>query len=102
MLGELRETPFEPLKQKQEEGMHSDTTLEKQVTTLNQSFINFFKGSSFGVGAIPSRTSNFTMCQICKANDHIATTCLNIGDLKPKCVKCGLTHKTKNCGIKCG
>ncbi len=39
---------------------------------------------------------------MCKTNDHIVTTCSCIGDLKPKCVKCGLTHKTKNYGIKCG
>ncbi len=25
-----------------------------------------------------------------------------IGDLKLKCSKCGLPHKTKNCEIKCG
>jgi hypothetical protein len=38
--------------------MHNDTTLDKQVTTLNESFVNFFKGLSFGVGAIPSRTNS--------------------------------------------
>jgi len=42
------------------------------------------------------------MCQICKANDHIATICPRIGDLKPKCVKCDLPHKMDNCGVKCG
>jgi len=26
----------------------------------------------------------------------------HIGNLKPKCVKCGLPHKMKNCGVKCG
>jgi hypothetical protein len=50
VLGELCETPFEPLKEKQEEHMTIDTTLDKQVTTLNESFINFFKGTSSGVG----------------------------------------------------
>jgi hypothetical protein len=42
------------------------------------------------------------MCQICKASDHIATTCPHIRDLKPKCVKCGLPHKMDDCGVKCG
>ncbi len=28
--------------------------------------------------------------------------CPHIGNLKPKCVKCGLPHKTKNYGVKCG
>ncbi len=42
------------------------------------------------------------MCQICKASDHIATTCPRIRNLKLKCVKCGLPYKMENCGIKCG
>ncbi len=42
------------------------------------------------------------MCQICKSNDHIATMCQHVGNLKPKCVKCGLPHKIENCGVKCG
>ncbi len=42
------------------------------------------------------------MCQICKSHDHIATTSPHIGDLKLKCAKCGLPHKTKLCGIRCG
>jgi hypothetical protein len=42
------------------------------------------------------------MCQICKSHDHIATTCPHIGDLKPKCAKCGLLHDTKLCGVRCG
>ncbi len=53
VFGELGETSFEPLKEEQEEGMHNDTLLEKQVSTLNESFINFLKGTSFVVGAIP-------------------------------------------------
>jgi hypothetical protein len=28
--------------------------------------------------------------------------CLHVGNLKPKFVKCGLPHKTENCGVKCG
>jgi hypothetical protein len=102
MLGELGETPFEPLKEEHEEGMHNDTMLEKQVNAFNESFINFFKGSSFVDGVSPLRTINSTMCQIYKANDHIITTCPCIGDLKPKCVECGLPQKMENCGMKCG
>jgi hypothetical protein len=84
------------------EGMHNDTLLEKQVFALNESFINFFKGASSVVGAIPLGANSSTMCQICRANDHIAITCMCMGNMKPKCVKCGLPHKTKNCGVKCG
>ncbi len=44
VLGELTETPYESLKEEQEEGV-SETMMEKQVTALNNTLINFFKGS---------------------------------------------------------
>jgi hypothetical protein len=90
VLGDLGETPFELFKEEQEEGMHDDTLLEKQVFTLNESFINFFKGTSFVDGTIPIGVSSSTMCQICKASDQITITCLRIRDLKPKCDRCSL------------
>ncbi len=102
MLRELGDIPFEPLKEKEEERVHIDMMLEKRVNVLSESFIKFLKGSLFIVGASPSKVDNSTMCQICKASDHIATTCLRIGDLKLKCVKCGLPYKMENCGVKCG
>ncbi len=71
VLGELRKMPVEPLKEEHEEGMNNDTSLEIQVTTLNESFINFFKGFLFGVRAIALVTNGFTMCQICKSTYHI-------------------------------
>jgi len=42
VLGELGETPFEPLKEEQEEGIE-ETMMEKQVTALNNTLVNFFK-----------------------------------------------------------
>lgn len=103
ILGELGETPFELLKEEQEEGMHDDTLLEKQVFALNESFINFFKGISFVDGTISSRVSSSTVCQIYKVNDQITITCLRIRDLKPKCARCDLsTHKIENRRVKCG
>ncbi len=42
VLGEWGETPFEPLKEEQEEGIE-ETMMEKQVTTLNNTLVNFFK-----------------------------------------------------------
>jgi hypothetical protein len=94
VLGELGETPFELFKEEQKEGMHDDTLLEKQVFALNESFINFFKGTSFVDGTIPLGVNSSTMCQICKASDQITIICLHIRDLKPKCARCGLsTHK---------
>jgi hypothetical protein len=43
MFGELGETPYELLKEEQEEGV-LETMMEKHVTTLNNTHINFFKG----------------------------------------------------------
>jgi hypothetical protein len=44
VLGELGETPFEPLKEEQEEGV-AKTLMEHQVAALNNTLINFFRGS---------------------------------------------------------
>jgi hypothetical protein len=83
--------------------MHDDTLLEKQVFALNESFINFFKGTFSIDGTIPSRVNSSTMCQICRTNDQITIICPHIGDLKPKCARCGLsTHKMENHGVNCG
>jgi len=43
VLGELGETPFEPLKEEQEERV-AEASMEHQVATLNNTLINFFKG----------------------------------------------------------
>jgi predicted component of viral defense system (DUF524 family) len=72
VLGELRETPYELLKKEQEEGA-SEIMMEKQVTALNNTFINFFKGTIHN----PKTSSSSTMfggCQIYKGGDHLATT----------------------------
>jgi predicted aspartyl protease len=99
VLGELGETPFEPLKEEQEEGV-VETMMEKQVTALNNTLINFLKGNVLN----PITSSSSTMfggCQICKGGDHIATACPRLNEPRPKCAKCGMAHRTKNCGIKC-
>ncbi len=31
----------------------------------------------------------------------MATTCPKLNEPWPKCAKCGMFHKTKNCGVKC-
>jgi predicted aspartyl protease len=98
VLAELGETPFEPLKEEREEGV-AETSMEHQVANLNNTLINFFKG---GVpNSIPSSSILFNECQICKGRDHIATTCPRLNEPRPKCAKCGIPHRTKNCGVKC-
>jgi hypothetical protein len=73
VLDELGHMPFEPLKEEHEQCMNNDLALENQVTTWNESFINFFKGYLFGVGAIALVANSFTMCQICKSTYYITT-----------------------------
>jgi hypothetical protein len=98
MLGELGETPFEPLKEEQEERA-AETSMEHQVATLNDTLINFFKG---GVSnSDPSSSIQFKECQVCKGKDHTATSCPRLSEPRPKCAKCGMLHRTENCGIKC-
>jgi len=99
VLGELGETPYEPLKEEQEEGV-AETMMEKQVNALNNTLINFLKGNV----PRPVTTSSSSMsarCQICKGRDHIATACPRLNEPRPKCAKCGMPHRTENCGVKC-
>jgi predicted component of viral defense system (DUF524 family) len=60
VLGELGETPFEALREEQEEGIE-ETIMEKQVTALNNTLVNFFKRS------VPNSTlsSSSTMSSGC-------------------------------------
>jgi hypothetical protein len=44
-------------------------------------------------------SNSFNGCQICRVKDHLAINCPKYA--KPKCLKCGELHKTKNCGLKC-
>jgi hypothetical protein len=99
VLGEIGETPFEPLKEEQEEGVE-ETLMEKQVTALNNTLVNFFKRNVPNSVASSSSTMS-SGCQICKGGDHIATTFSRLNEPRPKCAKCGMSHRTENCGVKC-
>jgi hypothetical protein len=99
VLGELGEIPYEPLKEEQKEES-SQTIMEKQVTTLNDTLINFFKGAVLNPEASSSSTV-FGGCQICKGRDHMATNYPRLNEAQPKCAKCKMPHRTENCGMKC-
>jgi hypothetical protein len=81
VLGELGEIPYEPLKEEQEEET-SETMMEKQVIALNNTLINFFKGTMHNLEASSSSTA-FGGCQIYKGGDHLATTCPRINEARP-------------------
>lgn len=72
-----------------------DVVVEKHVNALNESLVNFFRqgvSSNHGIGS--PGTSISLMCQIYNAIDHISIIYPKIKDIKPKCDKCGLSHKT--------
>jgi predicted component of viral defense system (DUF524 family) len=64
VLGELRETPYESLREEQEEET-SESNVEKQVAVLNNTLINFFKGNLHDPASSSSSTI-FGGCQLCK------------------------------------
>jgi len=100
VLGELGETPFEPLKEEREERTE-DNTVEKQVAALNSTLINFFKGNGQALASTSSSSNVFGVCQICQAGDHKITDCPRHHEARPKCAKCGMPHRTENYGVKC-
>jgi hypothetical protein len=98
VLGELGETPFEPFKEEQEEGV-VETSMEDQVAVLNNALINFFKGS------VPNPVSSsystiFEGCQICRRRDHVAITCPRLNEAWLRYAKCNMPHRTENSGSK--
>jgi predicted aspartyl protease len=99
VLGELGETPYEPLREEQDEDT-SQSTVEKQVAALNSTLINFFKGNSHD-SALSSSSTAFEGCQLCKGKDHMATACPRQNEARLRCAKCNLPHRTENCGVKC-
>ncbi len=99
VLGEIGEIPFEPLKEEQDEGV-AETMMEKQVNALNDTLINFLKGNVSR--PVTSSSSSMSIgCQICKGGDHTAIACPKLNEPRPKCAKCGMPHRTENCGVKC-
>ena len=98
VLGELGETPLEPFKEDREEVIE-ENIMEKQVSTLNETLINLFKGV-VNKEASSSSTINGG-CQMCKGGNHLSTACPRLNEARSKCAKCGMPHQTENCGIKC-
>jgi predicted aspartyl protease len=74
--------------------------MEKQVNAFNDSLINFMKGN-VSRPITSSSSSLSAVCQICKEGDHTAVACSRRNEPRPKFAKCGMPHRTENCGVKC-
>ncbi len=75
VLAKLGKTPFESLKNEQEEVATFYIVVEKQVNVLNESFINFFRqGITLGHGVRSFGANTTSVCHICNLVDHVVTT----------------------------
>jgi len=73
VLGELRETPYESMKEEQDEITFGKSIIDQQLHILNEMFINFLgKGINGKTG--PSTTFSTTTnncCQLCHTKEYI-------------------------------
>jgi len=72
----------------------------KEIPFIKQHTYQFLQRNVHNPKASSSSTM-FGGCQICKGRDHLATTYPRLNEPWPKCAKCGMFHRTENCGIKC-
>jgi len=98
VLAELRETPYEPLREEQEEEI-SEGKVERQVKALNNALIYFFKGNARNP-ACSFSSSVVEECQICKKGDHLATTCPRLNEARLRYAKCNMLHRMENFRVK--
>ncbi len=97
---EIREMPFEPLKEERDEEANEGELNKRYIHAFDEMLINFFKGSS-GKEIISSRNPrNLGVCHLCNMVGHGAFTCSKLSN-RSKCGKCGGGHRTENCGLKC-
>lgn len=63
VLGEIRKTSIEPLKDEQKDEMNEgETLIEWHIHALNDTLINFFKGSNGKELAQPIIPNNSSLC----------------------------------------
>ncbi len=98
VLAELGETPYEPLREEQEEEA-SGNNMENPVVVLNNTLIDFFKGSVPNPVSL-SYSTMFEECQICRGRDHVATTCPRLNEARLRYAKCNMSYRTENSGSK--
>jgi hypothetical protein len=97
VLGELEETPFEPLEEEQDEGM-TGMSMWSPIAVLNNTLINLLEGNMLNPKSSFS-PALLIECQICEERDHIATTCPRLNAPWPKCARCDGPHRITSCGM---
>ncbi len=84
VLGELGETPYASMKEKQDETMFGKSTTDRQLHVLNETLINFFGKGSDGK-ARPSSTFSVNTnngCQLCRSKEHTTSACLKLANTR--------------------
>jgi hypothetical protein len=102
VLGEIGETPYEPLQEKREEVLVlGETNIDKHLQVLNDTLVNYFGKGRDGKVVLTLGRNNTIQCQLCRLEEHITFTCFKLTNLRLKCTKCGGGHRIENRGLKC-
>ncbi len=62
VLGDLGETPYDPLREEKDEDVTSESSTDKQLSMLNETLIHFFKESGNRNGASASSSGSASKC----------------------------------------
>jgi hypothetical protein len=100
VLRDLKETPYDPLMEK-DENATKESSIDKQLLVLNETLIHFFRESGNRNGASANSFGSTFRCQLCQVDDHTIVACLKHSDMGPKCDKCAKGHRVENYGIRC-
>jgi len=101
VLRNLGETPYDPLMEEKDEDATKESSIDKQLSVLNETLIHFFREFGSRNGASVSSSGSTSRCQLCQADDHTTVAYRKHNDMWPKCDKCGGGHRVENCGIRC-
>jgi hypothetical protein len=101
VLGDLGATPYDPHREEKDEDATRKSSIDKQLSMLNETLIHFFRESGNRGGASVSSTRSTSRCQLCQVDDHIVVPCLKHNDMRPKCSIRGGGHRVENYGIRC-
>jgi hypothetical protein len=84
VLGDLAETPYDPLKEEKGEDVIGESSTYKQLSMLNETLIHFFRESSNRNGTSVSSSGSASSCQLCQVENHTVVACPKHNDLQPK------------------